>query len=132
ARWTDAPAKGPVDGGTDPAVCGRNARAGALRESTRVYRSTRLVPQLSTGPRCTCVQMEGARKGRAQAAVAPARQPDEEATPPDAQPSGVSVRIRCSCALAISPGASVHAGVEWPALRSRVPTRRVHVGALWR
>src|SRR5439155_12186047 len=85
ARWTDAAAQGPVHGGTDPAVCGRNARTGALREGARVHRAPRLVPQLSTRSGGARVAMERAGKGRAQAAVAPARQPDEVAAPPDAR-----------------------------------------------
>ena len=73
ARRTDAAAQGAVDGRADPAVCGRDARAGALREGSGVHRAPRLVSQLSARSGGARVAMERARERGAAAAVAAAR-----------------------------------------------------------
>src|SRR5436190_17675235 len=85
AGRADAAAQTAVDGRADPALCRRDARAGALCQGAGLHRASRLVSQLSPGSRGPGVALERAGKGRTPAVVAAPGQSDEEAASPNAR-----------------------------------------------
>ena len=130
----DDAAQGALDGRADPAVRGRDARAGAAASGCRSSPSgCEWFLELPARPGDAGVALARAGHGRAAAAVAAARPPHEDAAAADARRDRVPLRLRRARALAAPRATHPYVfALRRPALDGRVRAGRVDVGPVRR